>query len=467
MLAPHRFALAAILGLSAVLNVYDLSRNGWANNFYSAGVKSMLLSLHNFLFISFDPGGLITLDKPPLAIWLQAVSAKIFGFTPMALLLPEAIAGVLCVGALYLAMARPFGRPAALMGALCLAVFPAFVAVNRDNNPDALLILLMTLSCWVALRAIQSGRLRSIVLCGILVALAFNTKTLAAYLVVPGIALGYLICAPGPLASRVWKLLIAGAVMAVISIAWLSFVDVTPASRRPYVGSSLDNSELGLTFAYNGLGRIGGQTGGPVLIPVGSGANAPLPTKLAFEEAGANHQETEELALHAFGPLGHAISTSPSASRPCARSSRRRASRSRKPPLSTCHTAGRANRRRSAKRPCRCACSKRRSAARPAGCCRSRCGGAFALLALLAGSWRRPARSNGSAPLGRRDPKLAGLLVLGGWFAVEAVVLSLAGDRPPLLHLGARPRRLGDGRRGWSPSRRCCAATPDGRGCSR
>ena len=198
----YRVALAAILGLSAAMNVYDLSRNGWANTFYSAGVKSMLLSLHNFLFISFDPGGLISLDKPPLAVWVMAISAKIFGFTPMSLLLPEAIAGVLCVWVLYMAMARPFGRLAALIAALCLAVFPAFVAVNRDNNPDALLILLMTVSCWIALKAIQSGRLRTIVLCGFFVALAFNTKTLAAYLVVPGIAAGYLVCAPGPLRSR-------------------------------------------------------------------------------------------------------------------------------------------------------------------------------------------------------------------------------------------------------------------------
>src|SRR5580704_8319710 len=136
LLAPHRLALAGILGLSAAMNVCDLSRNGWANTFYSAGVKSMLLSLHNFLFISFDPGGLISLDKPPLAIWVQAASAKVFGFTPLSLLLPEAIAGVLCVGVLYLAMVKPFGRMAALLGALCLAVFPAFVAVNRDNNPD-------------------------------------------------------------------------------------------------------------------------------------------------------------------------------------------------------------------------------------------------------------------------------------------------------------------------------------------
>ncbi len=426
-LAPHRFALAAILGLSAALNVYDLSRNGWANNFYSAGVKSMLLSLHNFLFVSFDPGGLITLDKPPLAVWVQAASAKVFGFTPLALLLPEATAGVLCVAALYLAMARPFGRPAALMGALCLAVFPAFVAVNRDNNPDALLILLMTLSCWIALRAIQSGRLRSIVLCGIFVALAFNTKTLAAYLVVPGIALGYLVCAPGPLGSRLAKLLLAGVVMAVVSIAWLSFVDATPASRRPYVGSSLDNSELGLTFGYNGLGRIGGQTGGPGSIPVGAGASAPLPPKLAFEEAAVTHLETEELAGRAFAPLaqasGHMALAVPSVRQILGPPGH---SKPQAPPLYL--PDGRASKPTPfGKAPGPLRLLEEALGAQAGWLLPLSLGGAFALLALLAGTWRGPARNNGAAPLGRRDPRLAGLLVLGGWFAVEAVLLSLAG----------------------------------------
>lgn len=426
-LAPHRLALIAILGLSALLNVYHLSRNGWANNFYSAGVKSMLLSPHNFLFISFDPGGLISLDKPPLAIWVMAASAKVFGFTPMSVLLPEAIAGVLCVGVLYLAMVKPFGQLAALLGALCLAVFPAFVAVARDNNPDALLILLMTISCWIAVKAIDSGRLRSIVLCGIFVGLAFETKTLAAYLVVPGIALGYLVCAPGTLLSRAGKLALAGVAMVCVSLAWLLFVDATPASHRPYVGSSTDNSEIGLTFGYNGLGRIGGQKGGPGSIPIGSGANAPLPPKLAFEEATEEHQEATELAGAAFGSLEHAgrhlflralsveqIVGSPGHHKP-------------QPPPEYLPD-GRA--------------SKPTPFAKPPGPLRLleealggqagwllplSLGGAIALLALIASSWRDfSASRNGGGPRGRRDPRLAGLLVLGGWFAVEAVVLSLA-----------------------------------------
>lgn len=421
----YRLGLVAVLGLSAAMNIYDLSRNAWANSFYSAGVKSMLLSLHNFLFISFDPGGLISLDKPPLSVWVMAISAKIFGFTPMSLLLPEAIAGVLCVWVLYLAMVRPFGRLAALLGALCLAVFPAFVAVNRDNNPDALLILLMMVSCWIAIKAIDSGRLRTIVLCGFFVALAFNTKTLAAYLVVPGIAVGYLVCAPGPLRSRVLKLLASGAVMLVVSVAWLVFVDATPASHRPYVGSSTDNSELSLTFAYNGLGRIGGQTGGPGSIPTGAGATAPLPPRLAFEEATEEHLHTEELANHAFGPL-------PAAKQmpfvvPSVQQILGPPGNPKSQPTPEYLPDGRA--------------VKPTPFAKPPGPLRLleaavggqagwllplSLGGAIALLALIAASWRGSAAANGGGAHGRRDPRLAGLLVLGGWFAVEAVVLSLA-----------------------------------------
>src|SRR6516164_1660409 len=184
-------APAAVLALSALLNTYRLSQNGYANIFYSAGIKSMLRSLHNFLFVSFDPGGLIMIDKPPLGLWAQAASAKLFGFSPMSLLLPEALAGVLAVALLYRILVGRFGRVAALAGALALAVFPSFVAVSRDNGVDPLLVLLMILACEAGLRAVETGRWRYLLLCAVLIGLAFNTKTLAAYLVIPGIALAY------------------------------------------------------------------------------------------------------------------------------------------------------------------------------------------------------------------------------------------------------------------------------------
>jgi 4-amino-4-deoxy-L-arabinose transferase-like glycosyltransferase len=269
-------ALVPILVLSAVLNTHRLAQNNYANVFYSAGVKSMLGSFHNFFFASFDPGGLVTIDKPPLALWVQAISAKLFGFSPLSLLLPNAIIGVIGVAVLYLIMRRPFGQLAALAGALTLAVFPAYVASARDNGVDLVLIVLMLLAAGAALRAIRSGGWPSLLACAALVGLAFNTKTLAAYLVVPGIALAYLLCAPASFPRRLGKLLAAGVLMLVVSFAWIAYVEATPASQRPYVGGSTDNTELGLTFDYNGFGRVEGEVGGPGEIFVRLGGVAPF-----------------------------------------------------------------------------------------------------------------------------------------------------------------------------------------------
>ena len=124
----------------------------------------MVSSWHNFFFVSFDPGGLVSVDKPPLALWAQALSAKIFGYSGWAILLPEALAGVAAVWLLYLLVARVFGRVAGLAAALALALSPVSVSVNRDNNPDALLALLLIAAAYVGVRAIESGRLRTLLL---------------------------------------------------------------------------------------------------------------------------------------------------------------------------------------------------------------------------------------------------------------------------------------------------------------
>jgi 4-amino-4-deoxy-L-arabinose transferase-like glycosyltransferase len=272
--ALHHLVLAGVIVLSGVLNLHRLSQNGYGNIFYSAGDKSMLRSLHNFFFASFDPAGLVSVDKPPLGLWVQTASAKLFGFEPLSLLLPEAILGMLAALLMYRALARRLGGWAGVAGALALAVFPSFVAVSRTTNVDTLLIVLMILACDAGVRASENGRWRTLVWSGVLVGLAFNTKTLAAYLAVPGIALAVLLCARGPLPRRLLQLLAAGLAMVVVSFAWMAVVEATPKSQRPYVGSSTNNTELGLTFNYNGFGRVGGQTGGPGRIPVGTGGVA-------------------------------------------------------------------------------------------------------------------------------------------------------------------------------------------------
>ncbi len=268
--------LGVVIAAAAVMNTVRLSQNGYGNIFYSAGARSMLRSWHNFFFVASDPAGLVTIDKPPLGLWLQAASAKVFGFHPLSVLLPEALAGVAVAAVLYLLVAKRFGTLAALTAGLVCAFFPAFVAVSRTNNVDSPLILLMLLACAAAIRACESGRWRALLLSGVLVGLAFNTKTLAAYLVVPGIALGYLLCAPVSVRKRIVQLLAAGVLAGAVSFAWIAAVEATPASQRPYVGSSTDNTELGLTFSYNGFGRVEGQAGGPGATHGKPGARVPL-----------------------------------------------------------------------------------------------------------------------------------------------------------------------------------------------
>ena len=260
---PAHGALAAILALSGLLEFVRLSQNGFANVYYSAAVKSMLRSWHNFFFIAADPHGLITVDKPPLGLWLQAASAKLFGFSPASLLIPEGICAILAVALLYRIVAPRFGSVAALLSAFTLAVFPSFVAVSRDNGVDPLLILLMLAACGAALTAIESGRPRTLIWTAVLIGLAFNTKSLAALLCIPGIAIAYLACAPGSPWQRCRALALAGVVFVAVAASWSLAVDLTPSSQRPFVGSSTSNSELQLTFGYNGFGRVGGQQGGP------------------------------------------------------------------------------------------------------------------------------------------------------------------------------------------------------------
>ena len=259
---PAHGVLLLVLIVSALLEGHGISHNGDGNNFYAAAVKSMLVSVHNFFFVASDPGGLISVDKPPLALWVQTLSAKVLGFHPLAILLPEAACGFLTVLFTYYVVAPRFGRWTAVGAAAAVAVFPGFVATTRDNNTDALLILLMLLAGWAAVRAIETDRLRTLILAAVLAGLAFNTKALAAYLVVPGMGLAYLVCANGTLRRRAVRTGIAAVVLGAVSLAWIVTVDLIPQHQRPWVGGTTDDSEISLTFAYNGFGRVAGQVGG-------------------------------------------------------------------------------------------------------------------------------------------------------------------------------------------------------------
>jgi 4-amino-4-deoxy-L-arabinose transferase-like glycosyltransferase len=255
--------LLGLLGLTAVLNLWNLGINGWANTYYSAAIRAMSTNWHDFLFASADKAGLMTVDKPPLALWVQALSVRVFGFHPLSILVPEALMGVAAVALLYDLVARRFGRVSGFVAGIALATTPVTVAVARHNNPDELLILCTVAALWAALRAIDTGRTRWLVLSGVCVGLGFETKMGVALLIVPGIAAAWLWAARGSLWSRIRRLLAGGAAMAAVAGAWPLLVTLTPAADRPWISGTSDNSVWSLIFGYNGLGRVAGQSGGP------------------------------------------------------------------------------------------------------------------------------------------------------------------------------------------------------------
>ena len=263
---PSRWSLPARAGLTvlaALLYTWDLSRNGMGNTFYAAAVKSGTESWKAFLFGSLDPGSFITVDKPPAALWVMELSGRIFGFSTWSMLLPQAVAGVVTVLVLYHVVRRWAGEVPALLAALALALTPIAVVMFRYNNPDALLVLLLVLSAWALWSALETARTWKLVACGTLLGLAFTTKMLQAFVVLPAFGLVYLWAGPPKLGRRLVQLLWAGLALVVSSGWWVALVELWPKGSRPYVGGSTDDSELNLIFGYNGFGRLFGSGGGP------------------------------------------------------------------------------------------------------------------------------------------------------------------------------------------------------------
>ncbi|NJP89086.1 glycosyl transferase family 39 [Nonomuraea sp. FMUSA5-5] len=263
-----RPAMWAVLAVAFVLYAWALSGN--ANEYYAAAILSGTKSWKAFFFGAIDAGSFITVDKPPLALWVMGLSARIFGYGTWSMLLPQAIAGVAAVGLVFSAVRRAFTAPAhpgggrrghvaALIAAVVMTLTPITVAINRDNNPDTVLVLLLVLSAWFCLEALRTGRMRSLLLAAFFVGLGFNAKMLQAYLVVPALALAYLACARTPWIRRVWHLVAAGVVLVVSSAWWMVITDLWPKDSRPYIGGSTDNTVWDLVIGYNGLGRVFGQ----------------------------------------------------------------------------------------------------------------------------------------------------------------------------------------------------------------
>jgi 4-amino-4-deoxy-L-arabinose transferase-like glycosyltransferase len=257
-----RPAFFGVIALAAVLYLWNLTVSGYANTYYSAAAVSASNSWSAFFFGSFDSSNFITVDKPPLAIMLMGVSVRIFGLSSASIMLPEALAGAATVGVLFLAVKRSFGAPAAVIAAIVMALTPAAVLMFRFNNPDALLTLLLVTAAWALLRSLEHGSYRWVALAALLVGLAFLTKYLQAYLVLPGFALVFGFAANTTLRRRLVGLFVALAVVLVASGWWVAIVELIPAASRPFIGGSTTGSPLDLIFGYDGLGRIFGS-GGP------------------------------------------------------------------------------------------------------------------------------------------------------------------------------------------------------------
>ncbi len=252
---PALLVVTALAGLA-----YGWSMNQvYVEPFYGGAARSMAMNWHNFIYGAADPWATVSVDKLPGALWIQALSLRIFGFHVWALVLPQVVEGMLTVLVLYRAVRRVAGAGAGLIAAVVMTTSPIVILLDRGNISDSLLILLLVLAADATIRACQTGRLRSLLWAGVLVGFAFQAKMLQAWLVLPALFLAYLVAAPAvSFLRRVWHLTAAACAVAVISLSWMSAVSLVPQSNRPYVDGSCNDSLFTQVFSYNGFSRLGG-----------------------------------------------------------------------------------------------------------------------------------------------------------------------------------------------------------------
>lgn len=254
-----RPAFWAILVLATALYAWNLS-SVTGNTFYNAAVYSGTQSWKAFFFGALDAGSFITVDKPPFALWVMGLSARVLGYGTWQLMLPMVAVGVGSVALLYRMVKRDFGVVAATIAALALTLTPITVAINRDTNPDPILVFLMLLGAAALMKAVRTGRMMPLVWSGVAIGFAFNTKMMQAYVVLPAFFLVYLWAANASLGRRIRNLAVGTVALVASSAWWMVVVDLIPASSRPYIGGSTDNTVWDLVIGYNGFGRIFGAS---------------------------------------------------------------------------------------------------------------------------------------------------------------------------------------------------------------
>jgi 4-amino-4-deoxy-L-arabinose transferase-like glycosyltransferase len=253
--------LAAIIVLSFFLNFWNLAKEGYSNEYYSAAVASMLKNPAAFFFGSLDTGLYVTVDKPPVGLWLQALSVHIFGQNALGFIFPSALAGVLCVLMVFLIVKKIWGLTPGILASGVMAAMPILVAMSRTNNMDMLLLFFLLLASLAMLRAVKRQSLPWYILAMAIVGVAFNVKMLEAFFVVPAFILIYLVAGKGKPVKKLIHTAVAVCVLAAVSFSWALVVDAIPTGERPYIGSSQKNSVMNLVFGYNGIARLTGERG--------------------------------------------------------------------------------------------------------------------------------------------------------------------------------------------------------------
>ncbi len=245
-------ALILIVALAAGLRLVRLERVGTGHPYYAAAVRAMLVNGRNFAFAAFDPEGVLSVEKPPVALWIQAATAKVLGYRGSILLLPQALMGVGSVLLTWQLARRAFGMGVGLLAALILATMPGSVAVDRDNLPDTALVLVLLLAAWMLSRAAETGRWWPLLAMSALLGVGYNIKLLDAFVVLPTFAGIFAFAAPLSQWARAGRLALAGVVLLVVSLGWSLAVELTPPARRPYLGGSETNSALEWSWIADG-----------------------------------------------------------------------------------------------------------------------------------------------------------------------------------------------------------------------
>jgi 4-amino-4-deoxy-L-arabinose transferase-like glycosyltransferase len=254
--------IIVIMAFSFGLHMYNIQSIGDANAYYTAAVKSMLQSWSNFFFVAAEPGGSVTVDKPPLGLWIEAVFAYFLGVSGFSVSLPNILAGVFGIPLLYAMVKKYMGELAGLVAAFVMAITPVFVATNRNNTMDGILVFFLLMAAWAFIQATETGKRRWLLLGAFIVGLGFNIKMMQAFLPLPAFYALYFFGSKEGWLRKIINLGIATVLLLVVSLSWAVVVDLTPADSRPYIGSSDDNTVMGLIFGHNGISRLE-STGGP------------------------------------------------------------------------------------------------------------------------------------------------------------------------------------------------------------